>query len=84
MRHDIHVRLHADIGSHRVANGLRAARGLRLAVHFIDAHDRRIWVIHRRCGVDVLRIERARQPKIAELGRGSAHGCLPPVEERSG
>jgi hypothetical protein len=77
MGHDIHVRLQSDIGGHRLTDAVGAARNVAAAMDFVDLNDRGVGVVHRRRGVDVLRIEGACQPEIAKFGGRSSHGSTP-------
>ena len=67
MRHDVHVRLQSDTGRHGFADAVGAARDGGAAMDLIDLNDRCIGMIHRRRGIDILRVEGAREPEIAEF-----------------
>ena len=77
MGHDIHVRLQSDIGGHRLADAVGAARDAAAAMDFVDLNDRSVGVVHRGGRVDVLRIEGPCQPEIAKFGGRSSHGSTP-------
>src|SRR5439155_523451 len=47
MGHDIHVRLQSDIGGHRLADAVGAARDAAAAMDFVDLNDRSVGVVHR-------------------------------------
>ena len=77
MGHDIHMRFQSDIGGHRLADAVRAARDAAATVDFVDLNDRGVGVVHRGRRVNVLRIEGACQPEIAKFGGRSTHGSTP-------
>ena len=63
----VHVRLHPDIGRHRRADAVGAPGGLGAAMDLVDLHDRGFRVIQCGSGLDVLSVEGAREPQIAEV-----------------
>ena len=71
---DIHVRLQIDIGSHGRADSVGAARDGGTAVDIVHLDDCSVRMVERGCCLDILRIERARQPQIGKVRRGSTHG----------
>lgn len=76
MGHDIHVQFKVDVGGHGRANAFRAASDLWSAMHLIDLDDRRLGVIEGGCSLDVLRIERAGEPQIAEFRAWRTRGDI--------
>ena len=64
---DIHVRLQADIGRHGAADAVGAARNGGAAVNLVDLDDGRVRMIERGRRLDILRIERAREPQIGKV-----------------
>ena len=68
MRDDVHVRFHADVGRHRLADALGASGRLGSAMDLIDLNDRSIRMVHGGGGFDVLRVEGACEPEVAEFG----------------
>jgi hypothetical protein len=78
VRHDIHMRLEADVGGHCLADTGGPARDTRFAVDIVDLNYGGFGVIHRRCRFNILSIEGACEPDIAEFGGWGAH-LLSPV-----
>jgi hypothetical protein len=67
MHDDIHVRLQPDVARHCLADPFGTTRYDGAAVHLFEAHDTRVGVVHRRCGLDVMCVKGSREPEVNEF-----------------